>query len=211
MFQYIPKPLGRIVLSFSCPCIFYTFSFFCHKSMEFRACRFHMVLLMTYGVLNVRFSPLFWSQLFPGWAGEMCGWAWTPGPTFYQTCKSVYYSDFHLSVCFLQGWAELPLALSKQNWENTRVFNTHSCFNTPFILPSSHSISDPLRHPVTDTAHLRLCVYLCCVHWLTTTREKEAGKVRGGTTSRATSFDNTTALHTVSISGVQSYAMDIHT
>ncbi len=28
MFQYIPKPLGRIVLSFSCPCIFYTFSFF---------------------------------------------------------------------------------------------------------------------------------------------------------------------------------------
>lgn len=55
------------------------------------------------------------TQLFPGRAGEMCGWSRQPGPALHQTCEStdqwvtsVDEKLFFFFACFQSGWRLQP-------------------------------------------------------------------------------------------------------
>lgn len=82
-----------------------------------------------------------------------------------ERLAQLFIKHVSLSIILVFIFLSVP-SKTEQNflslWVNrAEVFNTCTHFNTSFILPSSHSIS---VSPVTDTAHLRLCICLC-VHW----------------------------------------------
>ncbi len=92
----VPLNLNNLSHFFGAPRVSWWFSFVSRPPWLFVSCLCvcmyvcMCVCVCVFGCMTVPAwpSPLRVTQLFPGRAGEMCGWSRQPGPALHQTCES---------------------------------------------------------------------------------------------------------------------------